>query len=57
MLLPALVSAATGYLAFAAINGTDRLFPIAAEPTFNFRDLSAHSHSASRPASRHAPSR
>ena len=39
MLLPALVSAATGYLAFAAINGTDRLFPIAAEPTFNFRDL------------------
>ncbi len=39
MLLPALVSAATGYLAFAAINGTDRLFPIAGEPTFNFRDL------------------
>ena len=28
MLLPALVSAATGYLAFVAINGTDRLFPI-----------------------------
>jgi chloride channel protein, CIC family len=39
LLLPALVSAATGYLAFAAINGTDRLFPIAGEPTFNFRDL------------------
>ena len=33
------VSAATGYLAFVAINGTDRLFPIAGEPTFNFRDL------------------
>ena len=39
LLLPALVSAATGYLAFVAINGTDRLFPIAGEPTFNFRDL------------------
>ncbi len=39
MLLPALVSAATGYLAFVAINGTDRLFPIAGEPNFNFRDL------------------
>ena len=39
MLLPALVSAATGYLAFVAINGTERIFPIAGEPTFNFRDL------------------
>jgi CIC family chloride channel protein len=39
MLLPALVSAATGYLAFVAIDGTDRLFPIAGEPNFNFRDL------------------
>ena len=39
MLLPALVSAATGYLAFVAINGTERLFPIAGEPNFNFRDL------------------
>ena len=39
VLLPALVSAATGYLAFVAVNGTDRLFPIAGEPTFNFRDL------------------
>ena len=39
MLLPALVSAATGYLAFVAVNGTARLFPIAGEPTFNFRDL------------------
>ncbi len=39
MLLPALVSAATGYLAFVAVNGTARLFPVAGEPTFNFRDL------------------
>jgi chloride channel protein, CIC family len=39
MLLPALVAAATGYLAFVAINGTDRLFPIAGEPNFNFRDM------------------
>ncbi len=39
MLLPALVSAAAGYLTFVAIDGTDRLFPIAGEPTFNFRDL------------------
>jgi CIC family chloride channel protein len=39
MLLPALVSAATGYLAFVSVNGTARLFPIAGEPTFNLRDL------------------
>ncbi len=39
LLLPALVSAATGYLAFVAVDNTDRLFPIAGEPSFNFRDL------------------
>src|SRR4029077_19121658 len=30
---------ATGYLAFVAINGTDRLFPIAGEPKFKFLHL------------------
>jgi CIC family chloride channel protein len=39
MLLPALVASATGYLAFAAINGTAALFPIAGTPGFGFRDL------------------
>jgi chloride channel protein, CIC family len=39
LLLPALVSAATGYLAFVTVDNTDRLFPIAGEPSFNFRDL------------------
>jgi len=39
MLLPALVASASGYLAFVAVNGTARLFPVAGEPTFNFRDL------------------
>jgi CIC family chloride channel protein len=39
MLLPALVSAAAGYLAFVAVNGTGPLFPIVGDPAFNFRDL------------------
>src|SRR6185312_16192867 len=39
MLLPALMASATGYLVFAAINGTGRLFPIAGTPSFGFRDL------------------
>jgi CIC family chloride channel protein len=39
MLLPALVAAACGYLTFVAVNGTERLFPVAAEPAFDFRDL------------------
>lgn len=39
MLLPALVAAATGYLTFAAINGTGVLFPIEGTPGFGFRDL------------------
>jgi CIC family chloride channel protein len=39
MLLPALVSSACGYLAFAAINGTDPLFPVTGEFGFRLRDL------------------
>ena len=39
MLLPALMASATGYLVFAAINGTGRLFPIEGTPSFGFRDL------------------
>jgi CIC family chloride channel protein len=39
MLLPALVSSACGYLAFAAINGTDPLFPITGEFGFRLRDV------------------
>lgn len=39
MLLPALVSAASGYLAFVAINGTDPLFAIRGTPPFSFVDL------------------
>jgi CIC family chloride channel protein len=39
MLLPALVAAATGYLAFAWINGTNPLFPIHGDVRFGFRDL------------------
>lgn len=39
MLLPALVASASGYLVFAAINGTAPLFPITGQIGFNFRDL------------------
>jgi CIC family chloride channel protein len=39
MLLPALVSAATAYLAFVVVNGTEPLFPIVGNPAFDFRDL------------------
>jgi CIC family chloride channel protein len=39
MLLPALVGAATSYLVYVAINGTDPLFPIVGNPGFDFRDL------------------
>jgi CIC family chloride channel protein len=39
MLLPALVAAACGYLTFVAVNGTARLFPVAGDPAFDFRDL------------------
>ncbi len=39
MLLPTLVAAATGYLGFVAINGVERLFPVAGQPAFDARDL------------------
>jgi CIC family chloride channel protein len=39
MLLPALVSSASGYLVFAAIKGTEPLFPIDGAVAFSFRDL------------------
>lgn len=39
MLLPALVSAALGYVVFVAVNGTAPLFPIVGNPGFDFRDL------------------
>ncbi len=38
-LLPALVGAATGYAAFAAINGTDPLIPVGGRPPIDARDL------------------
>ncbi len=39
MLLPAMFSAAAGYVAFVAIAGTAPLFPISGAPPFDFRDL------------------
>ncbi|MEO6125507.1 MAG: chloride channel protein, partial [Ilumatobacteraceae bacterium] len=39
MLLPALVAAASGYLVFVAINGTDPLFPIDGAVGFALHDL------------------
>jgi chloride channel protein, CIC family len=39
MLLPALVSSATGYLAFASVNGTASLFSITGGAGFGFHDL------------------
>ncbi len=39
LLLPALVGSATGYLAFVAFDGTERLFPVSGNPAFDFRDL------------------
>ena len=47
-------SAATGYLAFVAVNGTARLFPIAGEPTFNFRDLPRRLRARASPRASHA---
>ena len=38
-LLPALVGAATGYAAFAAIKGTDPLIPVGGAPPIDLRDL------------------
>jgi chloride channel protein, CIC family len=39
MLLPALVSSATSYLAFAVVNGTAPIFPVHGAPTLTFEDL------------------
>lgn len=39
MLLPALVAAASGYLALVAVNGTAPLFPVRGVPPFSFVDL------------------
>lgn len=39
MLLPALVSAASGYLVFVTLEGTDRLLPVTGTPPFDLRDL------------------
>ncbi len=39
MLLPSLVAAASGYLVFVAIEGTDRLLPVTGAPPFDLRDL------------------
>ena len=39
MLFPALIAAASGYLVFAAINGTAPLFPISGSPPFGLREL------------------
>jgi CIC family chloride channel protein len=39
MLLPALVAAASGYVALAAVNGTTPLFPVSGSPPLSFVDL------------------
>jgi CIC family chloride channel protein len=39
MLLPSLVGAASGYLAFVAINGTTPILPARGTPAFSFADL------------------
>lgn len=39
MLGPALVAAATGYLAFVAVHGTAPLLPVSGTPPFSFKDL------------------
>ncbi|HEY4377979.1 MAG TPA: chloride channel protein, partial [Acidimicrobiales bacterium] len=39
MLLPAMFSAAAGYVVFVAVNGTTPLFPIGSSPPFDLRDL------------------
>lgn len=41
MLLPSMFSAAAGYLAFVAINGTTPLFPIGTTPPLDLADLAA----------------
>jgi CIC family chloride channel protein len=39
MLLPAGMAAATSYIAFAALQGTDPLLPVRGSPPFDFRDI------------------
>lgn len=39
MLLPALIAAATGYLTFVALLGTEPLFAVAGSPPFDFKEL------------------
>jgi len=39
MLLPALVAAASGYIALTAVNGTTPLFPVSGSPPLSFVDL------------------
>lgn len=39
VLLPALIGGATGYLAFAAVFGTEPLFAVSGSPPFAFREL------------------
>jgi CIC family chloride channel protein len=39
MLLPAAISAATSYVTFAAIAGTEPILPVAGQPPFDLRDL------------------
>ena len=41
MLLPAMFAAAASYVVFAAINGTDPLFPITGAPPIELRDIGA----------------
>lgn len=41
MLLPSLVAAASGYLTFVAVHGTDPLLAITGAPPFSFMDLAA----------------
>lgn len=39
MLLPAMFAAASSYVVFAAINGTQPLFPVSGAPPFDLRDI------------------
>jgi CIC family chloride channel protein len=39
MLLPAIISAASSYVVFAAVAGTEPLLPVAGQPPFDLRDL------------------
>lgn len=41
MLLPALVSGASGYLVFVAVNGTEPILRVVGDPGFGWRDLAA----------------